>query len=241
MIFYILNALMIETATFTVHSYISKPWVIAKFRPTFIFDNPYPSYDRKRYFYFIFQCIEKSNFLKDVYSKTNRWPRSNWQNSVRLFFSRQPLLLLHGLGGRSTSGSTEPDILNESFFPPKFYILKSWVIAKFGPTFLVSMSGSVEPDILLSESMSRSIEPDVPLPPTPWKRCQVMIQKPDTLNERSMSGSTEPDILNKTFSPEILYSEIMSYSKIPTDFFLVSMSGSVEPDILLDVGMSSSI
>ena len=68
-----------------------------------------------------------------------------------------------------------------------------------------------------------------------------MIQKPDTLNERSMSGSTEPDILNKTFSPEILYSEIMSYSKIPTDFFLVSMSGSVEPDILLAVGMSSSI
>ena len=66
-----------------------------------------------------------------------------------------------------------------------------------------------------------------------------MIQKPDILNEGS---STEPDILDKTFFfPEILYIEIMSYGKIPTDLFLVSMSGSVEPDILLAVGMSSSI
>ena len=66
-----------------------------------------------------------------------------------------------------------------------------------------------------------------------------MIQKPDILNERS---STEPDIRDKTFFfPEILYIEIMSYSKIPTDFFLVSMSDSIEPDIFLSVGMSSSI
>ena len=58
-----------------------------KIQTDFFFDNPYPSYDRKRYFYFLFQCIEKSNFLKDVYSKTNRWPRSKWQN----FFKSRPL------------------------------------------------------------------------------------------------------------------------------------------------------